>query len=101
MANQANTLRRYNQCLYYRIWYETESWRWAVELRQENSAFVANVTGLTPRFAQAVRPGAPIPLQRHEEFTLTGSNRKSLLAEVRAEIERRDGPIEDADHDDD
>ena len=66
-----------------------------ISAKSDGTGYVGEYFGTTPKFAQVVRPGAPIPMMKdmgsgklaHEELN-------KLIADCRAEIEKRDGPIQ-------
>jgi hypothetical protein len=62
----------------------------------DGKGYVGEYYGTTPKYAQVVRPGAPIPVMKDMgSGKLTNQNLPTLIAACRAEIEKRDGKIKE------
>jgi hypothetical protein len=75
------------------ITFETKNYRWFIKLKRKDRKTTAIVTGFTPKYAQAVSPGAPASMQQQQEFTLAESNQDSLMQHIRDKVKDLDGPI--------
>ncbi len=62
----------------------------------DGKGYVGEYFGTTPKYAQVVQPGAPIPMMKDMgSGRLTNKDLAALIAVCRAEIEKRDGKIEE------
>ncbi|HEX4024105.1 MAG TPA: hypothetical protein VHX52_05295 [Steroidobacteraceae bacterium] len=80
--------------------FETANLWWRVQYGRHGRYTTATVTGMPHAVARPVIFGQPIETGRHEQFTDADSDQDTLLARIRAEIERRDGSIKKGEPDD-
>jgi hypothetical protein len=79
-----------------RIHLETERVMFELEIyeKADSKGYVGEYYGTSPKFAQVVRPGAPITIM-HDEGSrkLENSDIEKLVSSCRTEIELKYGPI--------